>query len=66
MQKTLLTVALSLALAADAGARPTAAKANEAATARHYAALIAGSEPKTAELTMFFTQMPKGGDLHHH
>jgi adenosine deaminase/adenosine deaminase CECR1 len=66
MQKTLLTVALSLALAANANARPTAAKANEAATARHYAALIAGSEPKTAELTMFFSQMPKGGDLHHH
>jgi adenosine deaminase/adenosine deaminase CECR1 len=66
MQKTLLTVALSLALAANATARPTAAKANEAATARHYAALIAGSEPKTAELTMFFSRMPKGGDLHHH
>ncbi|ALK95898.1 adenosine deaminase [Massilia sp. WF1] len=72
MQKTLsssLSLVLSLAAAlasAGAGARPTAANANEAATARHYAALIAGSEPKTAELTMFFTQMPKGGDLHHH
>jgi adenosine deaminase/adenosine deaminase CECR1 len=61
-----LAVALGLALAANAGARPTAVNANEAATARHYAALIAGAEPKTAELTMFFTQMPKGGDLHHH
>jgi adenosine deaminase len=49
-----------------AAARPAAQNANEAATARHYAALIAGSQPKTAELTMFFTQMPKGGDLHHH
>jgi len=69
MQKTLLAASLSLALAATsnpAGARPAAQNANEAATARHYAALIAGSEPKTAELTMFFTQMPKGGDLHHH
>jgi adenosine deaminase/adenosine deaminase CECR1 len=68
MQKTLsssLLIAAVLA-AANAGARPAAANANEAATARHYAALIAGSEPKTAELTMFFTQMPKGGDLHHH
>jgi adenosine deaminase/adenosine deaminase CECR1 len=71
MQKTLsrsLLIALALA-AAQAGARPTVANnkaaANEAATARHYAALVAG-EPKTAELTMFFTQMPKGGDLHHH
>jgi adenosine deaminase/adenosine deaminase CECR1 len=68
MHKTLsrsLLIALTLA-AAHAGARPTAANVNEAATARHYAALVAGSEPKTAELTMFFTQMPKGGDLHHH
>jgi adenosine deaminase len=45
---------------------PRPRSANEAATARHYAALVAGAEPKTAELTMFFTQMPKGGDLHHH
>jgi adenosine deaminase/adenosine deaminase CECR1 len=68
MQKILsssLVIALALA-AANAGARAPAQNANEAATARHYAALIAGSEPKTAELTMFFTQMPKGGDLHHH
>jgi adenosine deaminase/adenosine deaminase CECR1 len=68
MQKILsssLVIALALA-AANAGARPTAQNANEAATARHYAGLIAGSQPKTAELTMFFTQMPKGGDLHHH
>ena len=39
---------------------------NEAATARHLASLVAGAEPKTAELTMFFSQMPKGADLHHH
>jgi adenosine deaminase/adenosine deaminase CECR1 len=68
MQKILsssLVIALALA-AANAGARPPAQNANEAATARHYAALIEGSQPKTAELTMFFTQMPKGGDLHHH
>jgi len=72
MQKKLSS--LLIALACAAAAAPVAAKepsnaarqANEAATARHYAALIAGSEPKLAELTMFFTQMPKGGDLHHH
>jgi adenosine deaminase/adenosine deaminase CECR1 len=69
MQKTLsssLLIAAATLAAAHAGARPTAQNANEAATARHYAALIAGAEPKAAELTMFFTQMPKGGDLHHH
>jgi adenosine deaminase/adenosine deaminase CECR1 len=68
MQKTLsrsLLIALAAMASANAGARPPAA-ANEAATARHYAALVAGAEPKTAELTLFFSQMPKGGDLHHH
>jgi adenosine deaminase/adenosine deaminase CECR1 len=69
MQKTLsssLLIALSVAASADAAARANAPSANEAATARHYAALIAGTDPKTAELTLFFSQMPKGGDLHHH
>ena len=57
---------LALAFAApQALAKGPASTTNEAATARHYAGLIAG-EPKTAELTLFFTQMPKGGDLHHH
>ncbi|MBA5607236.1 adenosine deaminase [Duganella sp. FT3S] len=51
------------AAGANAG---TAAARNEAITRRHFAALVAGSEPRLAELTMFFTMMPKGGDLHHH
>ena len=64
-----LLVALAVAAAPAAMAKEPATasrQANEAATSRHYAALIAGAEPKLAELTMFFTQMPKGGDLHHH
>lgn len=61
-----LTVALALALAATAHAKPPTSKSNEAATARHLASLVAGAEPKLSELTMFFSQMPKGGDLHHH
>lgn len=70
MQKKLssLLIALAFAAAPVAAKEPSTAtrQANEAATARHYAALVAGDEPKLAELTMFFTQMPKGGDLHHH
>lgn len=73
MQKTLsssLLIALAALASANVGARSNAPvkapTANEAATARHYAALVAGAEPKTAELTLFFSQMPKGGDLHHH
>ncbi|HEX9172278.1 MAG TPA: adenosine deaminase, partial [Telluria sp.] len=57
---------IALAVMAGAHAAPPKARANEAATARHLASLVAGAEPKTAELTMFFSQMPKGGDLHHH
>ena len=56
---------VALALASGAYAKAPSAKANEAATARHYAALVAG-EPQLAALTLFFSQMPKGGDLHHH
>lgn len=56
---------IALALAGHAQARPVTAAGNEAATARHLAQLVAG-EPKMAELTLFFSQMPKGADLHHH
>jgi adenosine deaminase/adenosine deaminase CECR1 len=68
MNKRLSSVVLALALAGSAQAEsPNAARqANEAATARHYAALIAGQDPQLAGLTLFFSQMPKGGDLHHH
>ncbi len=41
---------------------------NESATARYFAQLVGGpaGTPQQAALTMFFSQMPKGGDLHHH
>lgn len=63
MRRTLCSLSIALLLAP--GAQAKGPNANEAATARHYASLIAG-EPQLAGLTMFFTQMPKGGDLHHH
>ena len=71
MQNNVSRLLIALAVAAPAAAiakEPVTAsrQANEAATARHYASLVAGDHPKLAELTMFFTQMPKGGDLHHH
>ena len=71
MQNRLPRLLIALAVAAPSAAlakEPLTASrhANEAATARHYATLIKGDDPKLAELTMFFTQMPKGGDLHHH
>ena len=69
MQKKLSTsLAVALAFAGAVHAKPPApaSLSNEAATARHYAGLIAGQQPRLAELTLFFSRMPKGGDLHHH
>jgi adenosine deaminase/adenosine deaminase CECR1 len=42
------------------------AASNEDIVKSHFASLVSGKEPKLAELSMFFTMMPKGGDLHHH
>lgn len=67
MHKNLTAGALlAFAVAGAPAMAKEPASANEAKTARHYAALIAGDKPNLAGLTMFFTQMPKGGDLHHH
>lgn len=69
MQKTFSSVMIALALAgaaADGSAKGPAPKGNAAATAQYFDGLLAGAAPQLAELTMFFSQMPKGGDLHHH
>lgn len=64
---TRATVALLLGGAALAvTAQAKSPLSNEALTQRHFASLLAGPAPKTAELTLFFSMMPKGGDLHHH
>jgi adenosine deaminase/adenosine deaminase CECR1 len=79
MHKTFASLLLATALAANAfAATPgvatpgvatphgATARANEAATARYYASLVKGDPARMAGLTMFFSAMPKGGDLHHH
>ncbi|WP_295990706.1 adenosine deaminase [Rugamonas sp.] len=62
MQKKIATLMVGLALAGGLAH----AASNEDATQRYFAGLLAGAEPKRAELTLFMTMMPKGGDLHHH
>ncbi|MDH5257269.1 MAG: adenosine deaminase, partial [Gammaproteobacteria bacterium] len=37
-----------------------------AATSQFYASMIKDDKPETSILNLFFTNMPKGGDLHHH
>ncbi|CAN7545438.1 adenosine deaminase [Pseudoduganella sp. LjRoot289] len=61
-----LMMALAVAAACNAHAQKAAPNASEEATKRHFASLVSGGQPKSAELTLFFTMMPKGGDLHHH
>jgi adenosine deaminase/adenosine deaminase CECR1 len=60
------TTGLLIALAFAGSAMAASPKANEAATARHYAKLVEGGKPQMAGLTLFMTRLPKGGDLHHH
>lgn len=68
MQKNIASLKAVALAAAVFCAMPQGARAasNEEITRNHFAALVSGKEPKLAELTMFFTMMPKGGDLHHH
>jgi len=62
MQKKIAALMVGLALASSVAH----AASNEDITKRYFASLVAGAEPKRAELTLFMTMLPKGGDLHHH
>jgi hypothetical protein len=67
MKHALLTLAAcSALLAGPAGARDTGAAKNTAATRAYYAQLIAGDQPRLAELGLMMNLLPKGADLHHH
>jgi adenosine deaminase/adenosine deaminase CECR1 len=48
-----------------AKSRP-ATRQSEQITRRYYESLIAPTPPRLAELTLFTSLLPKGGDLHHH
>ena len=60
----LCALTLNGAVAREASTAP--AQRNLAATRNFYAQLISGTTPNVAELTLFTTMLPKGGDLHHH
>lgn len=64
MKTPLLRLLIALSLCAGASV-DAASPDNQATTRRHLAGLIA-APPDLAGLTLFFTRMPKGGDLHHH
>jgi adenosine deaminase/adenosine deaminase CECR1 len=51
--------------AGNPGSSP-ASYANYQATKNYYRELLAGTAPRLAELNLFTTMLPKGGDLHHH
>ncbi len=66
MQKRLFRLLIALALSGSVCVHAASPATNEAITRRHLASLVTADPVKLAELTLFFTQMPKGGDLHHH
>lgn len=53
---------VSLPYASNSGNNNT----NFNATSKFYEKMITGKKPNIAKLNLFFTKMPKGGDLHHH
>ncbi len=66
MPKPLSRLLIAAAVSAAFAAPVAGAASNAEITARHFASLVSGPAPKTAELAMFFNNMPKGADLHHH
>jgi len=48
------------------GIKSSADLDNARKTALLYEEMIEGTSPNVAQLTLFFSQMPKGGDLHNH
>jgi len=48
------------------GTRPRSGLDNTHKTALLYEEIIEGESPNIAQLTLFFSKMPKGGDLHNH
>ncbi|MCE3263310.1 MAG: adenosine deaminase [Pseudoduganella sp.] len=66
MHKSMTSLLIAAAIGAASAAPGAYAASNADVTARHFASLVSGPAPKTAELAMFFNTMPKGADLHHH
>lgn len=67
MKHALLTLCAAALIAGPASARDTGAAAkNTAATRAYFARLIAGDQPRLAELGLMMNMLPKGADLHHH
>ncbi len=59
-----LLIATTLLLTLTAYAQTPAR--NEEITRKYFSTLGSGTQPNLAGLTLFFTLMPKGADLHHH
>jgi adenosine deaminase len=66
MHKPFSSLLIAAAVSTAFAAPMAGAASNADITARHFASLVSGPAPKTAELAMFFNNMPKGADLHHH
>jgi adenosine deaminase/adenosine deaminase CECR1 len=62
IRKKLFFIALLVSFAGCSGS----AYDNQRQTSRFYESMFHGGQADVAKLNLFFTRMPKGGDLHHH
>ncbi|MGV8056448.1 MAG: adenosine deaminase [Smithellaceae bacterium] len=61
-----ITIILTIAGCSHIGFKSNYALSNAEKTEILYNKFIENSTPNVAQLNLFFSQMPKGGDLHHH
>jgi len=62
--KNIFALFLMTVLVSSCQLRPGTANENEDLTSKYFESII--KENDKAQLTLFFAQMPKGGDIHHH
>lgn len=62
--KTFFALFFASVLLGSCQLRPGTANENEDMTAKYFESIVKSND--NAQLTLFFSQLPKGGDIHHH
>jgi adenosine deaminase len=62
----LIVIILATTGCANIGLQPGSGSDNASKTELLYNKFITAESPEIAQLNLFFTKMPKGGDIHHH
>jgi len=61
-----ILIIFAIAGCSTIGIKPSSGLDNARKTALLYNEFIGGKSPNIAQLNLFFSKMPKGGDIHHH